>query len=281
MPGFVFNAYPETPPVAHHHAMLSPGIAGPFSPGIPVTSPTQFSFSNPFLNAAPGAPVYPQHRGSAALGTPTTQSFPSFGQVQANAQQQQQQQQQRGGGGGGGGPVGYFPPVPLDEDTSSQAVGSTLTSNSRSDSATAPSKPLNAQDRLASTTDDEIIDLKKLSIGHDGDSSHGKLSNGGGRRHTPPSPIGGAARRLSAVDRHHIGSDTHPHHPATTNRIAAQVNPALARLRELGGGRAAGAADGGGEDRSAGRQSLDEHRPSLGLLALEGERRASFGAFTK
>lgn len=74
MPGFVFNAYPETPPI--HAQFLSPGMVGPFSPGLAVTSPTGFGY-NPFLNLAPGAPVnrFPQG-GSAALGTPTTQAFP-------------------------------------------------------------------------------------------------------------------------------------------------------------------------------------------------------------
>ena len=71
MPGFVFNAYPDTPPI---HRLAS--AAGPFSPGIPVTSPSAFQY-NPFLNPAPGAPVnrFP-HAGSAALDTPTTQTFP-------------------------------------------------------------------------------------------------------------------------------------------------------------------------------------------------------------
>ena len=78
MPGFVFNAYPETPPVPHH--LMSPGSMAPFSPGIPITSPTGFQY-NPFLNAAPGAPVGRPNgngtqSGSAALGTPTTQVFP-------------------------------------------------------------------------------------------------------------------------------------------------------------------------------------------------------------
>lgn len=74
MPGFVFNAYPETPPIHAH--FLSPGL-GPFSPGIPITSPTAYSY-NSFLNLAPGGPVnrFPQG-GSAQLDTPTTQSFPS------------------------------------------------------------------------------------------------------------------------------------------------------------------------------------------------------------
>lgn len=71
MPGFVFNAYPSTPPA--HPQFLSPG-AGPFSPGLPVTSPI-YNQHQPFLNAAPGAPVVPS--GSAALSTPTTQAFPN------------------------------------------------------------------------------------------------------------------------------------------------------------------------------------------------------------
>lgn len=76
MPGFVFNAYPRTPPAPHH--FLSPGATGPFSPGAPVTSPVH-SGRNPLLNAAPGAPVYRPmaQKGSAALGTPTTQMFPN------------------------------------------------------------------------------------------------------------------------------------------------------------------------------------------------------------
>ncbi|ODO09084.1 hypothetical protein I350_02683 [Cryptococcus amylolentus CBS 6273] len=81
MPGFVFN-YPSTPPApTPHWGPFSPG-PGPFSPGVPVTSPGAFGY-NPFLNAAPGAPVnmYPAppqgQGGSAALGTPTTQAFPN------------------------------------------------------------------------------------------------------------------------------------------------------------------------------------------------------------
>ncbi|WVQ74042.1 hypothetical protein IAR50_003624 [Cryptococcus sp. DSM 104548] len=81
MPGFVFN-YPSTPPApTPHWGPFSPGL-GPFSPGVPVTSPGAFGY-NPFLNAAPGAPVsvYPVppqgQGGSAALGTPTTQAFPN------------------------------------------------------------------------------------------------------------------------------------------------------------------------------------------------------------
>lgn len=72
MPGFVFNAYPRTPPVPPQ--FLAAGM-GPFSPGAPVTSP-MYNTRNAFLNAAPGAPVHRNPQGSAALGTPTTQAFP-------------------------------------------------------------------------------------------------------------------------------------------------------------------------------------------------------------
>nr|ODO02191.1 telomere maintenance protein [Cryptococcus depauperatus CBS 7855] len=80
MPSFVFGGYPETP---GHAPGTGPGwtTPGPFSPGVPVTSPNTFSY-NPF--AAPGAPVrFPSlpnqsaQGGSAQLGTPTTQAFPN------------------------------------------------------------------------------------------------------------------------------------------------------------------------------------------------------------
>ncbi|BEI97940.1 hypothetical protein CcaverHIS631_0302390 [Cutaneotrichosporon cavernicola] len=109
MPGFVFNAYPRTPPAPHH--FLSAGAAGPFSPGAPVTSPVH-SGRNPLLNAAPGAPVYRPliQKGSAALGTPTTQVFPD--------------NSDRPGAGAPGGEVDdYFPPVK--EKADEELVGAT------------------------------------------------------------------------------------------------------------------------------------------------------------
>ncbi|ORY27376.1 hypothetical protein BCR39DRAFT_560102 [Naematelia encephala] len=138
MPGFVFNAYPETPPVPLH--FLSPGI-GPFSPGIPVTSPGGFPY-NPFLNAAPGGPVNPYPAGgSAALGTPTTQTFPNspvhgYGGPSAlpNISQTLSNPQ----------PGDYFPQIGQMQDGPSSP---TTRVASRS-SITGPS-PLNAKDRLA------------------------------------------------------------------------------------------------------------------------------------
>lgn len=47
MPGFTFHAPMSTPPLHHH--LLSPGL-GPFSPPL--------AFYNPYLNAAPGAPLH-------------------------------------------------------------------------------------------------------------------------------------------------------------------------------------------------------------------------------
>ncbi|KAJ9102027.1 hypothetical protein QFC19_004953 [Naganishia cerealis] len=52
MPGFTFHAYPSTPPLMPM-GFLSPGL-GPFSPAL--NSPQSFVF-NPFMNAAPGAPL--------------------------------------------------------------------------------------------------------------------------------------------------------------------------------------------------------------------------------
>lgn len=114
MPGFVFNAHPQTPPA--HPQFLSPG-AGPFSPGLPVFRSTTGGKS-PIINAAPGAPVRPQS-GSAALGTPTTEI--KFGTKQ------------------GAGPPGsglaeeYFPKV--DEALVSSAAGLTIAEESPSELA--------------------------------------------------------------------------------------------------------------------------------------------------
>lgn len=145
MPGFIFNpAYPETP--MHH--FLSPGNIPPFSPGIPVSSPTGFGY-NPFLNAAPGAPVDRYNHfqgGSAALATPTTTAFPPGNHV-------------HGYGGAPGGPPlsnggtpngnqfanggDYFPLVPRQQNANDSPLRSRYPSG-------APIA-LNARDRLAST----------------------------------------------------------------------------------------------------------------------------------
>lgn len=123
MPGFVFNAYPRTPPI-HPHQFLSPGGAGPFSPGQPVTSPV-YSGRNPLLNAAPGAPVYrqPGQGGSAALGTPTTQVFPN--------------NSTRPAGGPPGGEVAddYFPPVAEKADDLAGATAALSVHDPPADSA--------------------------------------------------------------------------------------------------------------------------------------------------
>ncbi|WWC85695.1 uncharacterized protein L201_000561 [Kwoniella dendrophila CBS 6074] len=157
MPGFVFNApmYPETP-----GGFMSSSNFGPFSPGIPVTSPNAFGY-NPF--SAPGAPIrYPQpphsqihqYQGSAALGTPTTQSFPIMnGHSNHN--------------GYNGGPPGsisqallnnnqdYFPSmgnVVSAPDTPTPKINDNKRpSTSSNSSSTVTTNPLNARERLAST----------------------------------------------------------------------------------------------------------------------------------
>ncbi|KAK8844608.1 hypothetical protein IAR55_006455 [Kwoniella newhampshirensis] len=192
MPGFVFNAYPETPPIHPH--FMSPGI-GPFSPGIPVTSPTGFQY-NPFLNPAPGAPVnrFPQQQqpqgGSAALATPSTQAFPSGqnaihqyagppGQP-LNISQTLAQGQSQGG-------QEYFPNV-LSQSSAPDTPTPKIPSR-------APAAyPLNAKDRLAPTApaipppsgngvgvEHELVNLaSSLSLS--------EMQNSGGGTKTPESP---------------------------------------------------------------------------------------------
>ena len=183
MPGFVFNAYPETPPVHAH--FLSPGI-GPFSPGIPVTSPTGFAY-NPFLNPAPGAPVnrLPQG-GSAQLGTPSTQSFPNNpvrgyagppGQAQASQASTQPAV------------MDYFPTQTL------SSAGDSLSSNflpSRSNFATSP---LNPKDRPTTNRQG----------GTQGDLSHltARMSLQNAQSSSPPMPasrVVQSQRSVSGLD---------------------------------------------------------------------------------
>ena len=175
MPGFVFNAYPQTPPV--HPQFLSPGGAGPFSPGLPVTSPLAGRRS-PFLNAAPGAPVVqPPQGSSAALSTPTTQAFPNGARSLAGAPAP------------GAPPTTdeYFPPV--------------------------GASPLNGRERLASTVDDlasgtasTTLDAPTASTSsspspaHKRGTSAEKLAPGTA---TAPAPIGtapGATNGRSSFD---------------------------------------------------------------------------------
>ena len=142
MPGFVFNAYPETPPIHAH--FLSPGL-GPFSPGVPVTSPTAFAY-NPFLNPAPGAPInrFPQG-GSAQLGTPTTQSFPNNpNRGHAGAPGAPHISQTLAGAGND-----YFPAQPLGSEPDPPSP-SPLERRTN-----VPGPPLNAKDRLISKPLDE------------------------------------------------------------------------------------------------------------------------------
>ena len=238
MPGFVFNAYPETPPV--HAPFMSPGF-GPFSPGLPVTSPTGFQY-NPFLNPAPGAPVnrFPQG-GSAALGTPTTQSFPAnpvhgygdnAGPIGAPGQRPQPSIGQIGD---------YFPVMGNGFNNSASQNGngdpaSPTPRTSNSSRSIAPS-PLNAKDRLASTSSSEVT-------ARDGPGIVGDLADRTGKLNLSP------------------------------GRGLASPNGKTARV---GGG----GPEGHGADTSApvsARASIDGIRPNLGVWDINnGERRASFG----
>lgn len=227
MPGFVFNAHPETPPL--HHPFFSPGIAGPFSPGIPVTSPTAFGPYNPFLNAAPGAPVgrFP-HAGSAQLGTPTTQSFPNL--IVSNGTPSAP---------GAAVPISsdYFPSVPYHPDSPSPRIPLRPMNNA---------SPLNAKDRLASSpagNKDPIQDLANQARSLNLSSSNGaEYSVNSSRNNTPPSPSAG------------------------TSKTKGDVTD-LSKFKALY------------EGTERGRQSLDEHRPSITSGLHQGERRASFGNF--
>ena len=179
MPGFVFNAYPETPPVHAH--FLSPGL-GPFSPGIPVTSPIGLTF-NPFLNPAPGAPVnrFPQ-AGSAQLGTPSTQSFPynpvhGYAGPPGQAQAPQASSQP--------GVTDYFPTQTL------SSAADSLSSNilpHRSDFAASPLIP---KDRLAfNRQGDGQGDLARLTA---------RMSLHAARSSSPPTPTSGIASSQRSV----------------------------------------------------------------------------------
>ncbi|TIB71401.1 hypothetical protein E3Q24_02346 [Wallemia mellicola] len=96
MPGFFLgpygNALPPGTPTGYAPEMLSPGI-GPFSPGV-LTSPS--AHYNPYLNPAPGAPIY--YGPSTPAGTPGggyNPMFPPVYQFQYPHYQHHQQQHQQ------------------------------------------------------------------------------------------------------------------------------------------------------------------------------------------
>lgn len=243
MPGFVFNAYPETPPLHPH--FMSPGL-GPFSPGIPVTSPGGFQY-NPFLNPAPGGPVnrYPQ-AGSAALGTPTTTAFPSNPVHGYGAP---------GAIGGPGGDTShqsllqavgdYFPPTSTGEPGSPTPRVPSRQNNSNQN-------PLNAKDRLASTTSvpaSDSIDPLETSLADLSLEANAASSDG------PATPMASKKTALPRTSQEGLS-------PTQT-----EVNGSNSR---------------GSPFQPSSRASLDGLRPHLGHLGFgwdsnNGERRASFG----
>jgi hypothetical protein len=317
MPGFVFNAFlPETPgwhPGGGGHPFLSPGIAGPFSPGIPMNSPGAFGY-NPFLNAAPGGPVdrfggngafggggSGWQGGSAALGTPTTMAFApgdpvhGYGGVgspgvttpngngngNGNANQSYFANVNANGqsnGGGSGGCGEYFPLIPRQPSNGGDvsARGRYSTSTSAGPGQGQP-LALNARDRLASTSE------APAPGGASGDTATG-METGAGQQGEGLS---------SLISRISIASDTAdiPSGAATPigggsptvqrekRRLAAAAATAAVAAKSAGKG---GEVEVEEED-TRGRYSLDGDRPVMGQMAGlrvsdgAGERRASFG----
>lgn len=247
MPGFVFNnAYPETPPIPHHFMSM-----GPFSPGLPVTSPTGFAY-NPFMNAAPGAPIHrpqPQTGGSAQLGTPTTQVFPH------NAIR---------GAGPPGAPMGqeeYFPSSDSQSQTPTQSQSQVQTQAITPPSLgqrTASQSVLNARDRLAPTGPDPL-DQSGVNSLVASMALHNLTSTGDTETSTPPSPTSG--RRQTR--RVHSGVDLSKLVEETPNANESGRN---------------GSVGSDGASSRPGRFSMDEQRPNFDLqVPIGGERRASFG----
>lgn len=317
MPGFVFNAFlPETPgwhPGGGGHPFLSPGIAGPFSPGIPMNSPGAFGY-NPFLNAAPGGPVDRfggngafggggsgsggWQGGSAALGTPTTMAFApgdpvhGYGGVgspgvttpngngngNGNANQSyfanvNANGQSNGGGGGGE----YFPLIPRQPSNGGETSARGRYSTSAS---TGPGQgqplALNARDRLASTSE--------------------APAPGGALSDTATGTETGTGRQgeglSSLISRISIASDTAEVPSGAATPIGGGSPTVQREKRRLAAAAASAAvaksAERGGEveveeEDTRGRYSLDGDRPAMGLVAGlrvsdgAGERRASFG----
>ncbi|WWD05954.1 hypothetical protein V865_004039 [Kwoniella europaea PYCC6329] len=192
MPGFVFNApvYPETPPIHHGFGGMSNGNFGPFSPGIPVTSPNAFGY-NPF--SAPGAPIrFPQsphphqYQGSAVLGTPTTQSFPILNGNQPSQGSISQTLNQD-----------YFPPIGMANnipDTPTPKLSGRASVGTVSNSSNG--NPLNAKERLASTAsqDEALIEAAN------------NLAIDGNRKESPDSP---SAMRRTLSSNSNNSNNTH------------------------------------------------------------------------
>jgi hypothetical protein len=266
MPGFIFNAYPETPPIHSH--FLSPGL-GPFSPGIP-TSPGGFQY-NPFINSAPGAPINRyQQAGSAALGTPTTQAFPNpnlayprsgmIGGIAGSSDVPQQSMGQV--------LSDYFPTVAMETIGESSRNGDEQNETSQPSSPTlrvSKSTTLNAQDRLAPSTSNAAGSLPDLTLNMRDIRLNGAEIT---RDPEPLSPIGGSGRMMG-------------------HKKSSSGFDLTGSLKPDDGERGAGGSGVGvGRDGlEVGRASMDGLRPGVFNLGMrdwagivgQSERRASFG----
>lgn len=173
----------STPPLAHH--FLSPGL-GPFSP--PMT------FYNPFLNAAPGAPLHAQQHQQQQHQNHMSSIFSSFGaltpQAQAPSQFSQDQHSQQipfygpplpipGSPHGGTNDGGYFPPVALtgpepkdyfgDASRVANSITESSTTSRSSYSGTATASSTSASDRPSNSS-------RATSIPAEGDEREEKAS---------------------------------------------------------------------------------------------------------
>jgi len=240
MPGFVFhNSFPETPPVHHPQHFM-----GPFSPGLPISSPNGFGF-NPFLNPAPGAPIYRPHMGgSAQLGTPTTQAFPvnsvrNYPGVPMAPGAPIPNNQSNGE---------YFPPT-NPEVHDAQSTPPPLGARTVSQSV------LNARDRLAPSAPVPVLDEIKSLGTMTASMSLNALQTG---QDTPPTPTGKPKRSTSGGNLSRLASNLNGHDGNGYPLVDSEPTSPTTGTN--------------------GRFSLDEQRPTLNVDTNgNGERRASFG----
>jgi hypothetical protein len=242
MPGFVFNNnFPETPPLHHHQHFM-----GPFSPGLPISSPNGFGF-NPFWNPAPGAPIYRPHMGgSAQLGTPTTQSFP-VNNIRAYP----------------GVPTAPGAPIPVGDQSNGDYFPPTIPENNDHQSPTPPPMAprtvsqtvLNARDRLAPSAPVPVLDEIKSLGTMTASMSLNALQTG---QATPPTPTGKPKRSTSGGNLSRLASNLNGHDGTGYPLVDSEPSSPTAGAN--------------------GRFSLDEQRPTLNVDTNgSGERRASFG----
>jgi hypothetical protein len=184
--------------------------------------------------------------GSAQLGTPTTQAFPNnpihgYGGPPGGAPAPHGITQAMAGGSGNGFGQEYFPPVVTDSPTPRNGSHGNHGNHLRSVNS---ASPLNAKERMASSTVLASSAVPSASTARQG-----------GDPAIGPDEL---ARRTGEL---YLGQEQGA-------RTTPESPTGLEAGRKENGQVAEGLWD-------RGRQSLDEHRPSLSVE--QGERRASFG----